>query len=570
LTLRPRCGRALDPRNTLEQPRAQGADLGAGMRGALDVGLQGLKQDVRGGRHEHPELVGPEPLAARPIHGQPVMLRPGGVMRRIHGLLAFLLPLTTPSFLAAQSLRDPSLKVEHLVSGLNSPTTMAFIGPGDILVLQKNDGKVRRIIGGVLQPGHVLDVAVDNASERGLLGIAVHPQFPSTPSIYLYFTQSSTGSDTSGSPPPLWNRVYRYTWNGAALTNPTPIVTLPVTPGPNHDGGIISFGPDGKLYVVIGDLNRNGQLQNFPTGPAPDNTGVILRLNANGSVPTDNPFFSQGGNLAKYYAYGLRNSFGLAFDPVTERLWMTENGPNVYDEINMVEPGFNSGWERILGPNSRDPQGTSDLFSIPGSHYSDPEFSWLDPVAPTALVFLHSTDLGPQYENDLLAADFITGTLYRFELNAARDGLVFQSPGLADLVADNAAERDAVIFGTGFGHITDLKPGPDGLLYVLSFGGSIYVMSPTMAVGVGEVIMDNAPAGQSGMGEALPAPGVLRWLPIQSGQTPSTVVGPDWTPTAGRRPSRLCAPMTSTCDGRHMPTDPPACRSRSCTRPAPP
>jgi aldose sugar dehydrogenase len=130
--------------------------------------------------------------------------------------------------------------------------------------------------------------------------------------------------------------------------------------------------------VVIGDLNRNGQLQNFPTGPAPDNTGVILRLNANGSVPTDNPFFSQGGNLAKYYAYGLRNSFGLAFDPVTERLWMTENGPDKYDEINMVEPGFNSGWERILGPNSRDPQGTSDLFSVPGSHYSDPEFSWLD------------------------------------------------------------------------------------------------------------------------------------------------------------------------------------------------
>jgi aldose sugar dehydrogenase len=288
---------------------------------------------------------------------------------------------------------------------------------------------VRRIIGGVLQPGHVLDVAVDNASERGLLGIAVHPQFPSTPFVYFYFTQSSTGSDTSGSPPPLGNRVYRYTWNGAGLTNPTLIVALPVTPGPNHDGGIISFGPDGKLYVVIGDLNRNGQLQNFPTGPAPDNTGVILRLNANGSVPTDNPFFSQGGNLAKYYAYGLRNSFGLAFDPVTERLWMTENGPDLYDEINMVEPGFNSGWERILGPNSRDPQGTSDLFSVPGSHYSDPEFSWLDPVAPTALVFLHSTDLGPQYENDLLAGDFITGTLYRFELNAARDGFVFPSPG---------------------------------------------------------------------------------------------------------------------------------------------
>jgi glucose/arabinose dehydrogenase len=167
-------------------------------------------------------------------------------MRRIHGLLACLLPLTTPSFLAAQSLRDPSLKVEHLVSGLNSPTTMAFIGPDDILVLQKNDGRVRRIIGGVLRPGHVLDVAVDNASERGLLGIAVHPQFPSTPFVYLYFTQSSTGSDTSGSPPPLGNRVFRYTWNGAGLTNPTLIVALPVTPGPNHDGGSSRLDPMGS------------------------------------------------------------------------------------------------------------------------------------------------------------------------------------------------------------------------------------------------------------------------------------------------------------------------------------
>jgi glucose/arabinose dehydrogenase len=210
-------------------------------------------------------------------------------------LLAFFLLSATPSFLSAQTLKDPLLKVERLVSGLNSPTTMAFIDPDDILVLQKNDGKVRRIIGGVLQPGHVHDFPVDSASERGLLGIAVHPQFPSTPFVYVYDTRSSTGSDTAGSPTPRGNRVYRYTWNGARFVNSSLILSLPVTPGPNHDGGIITFGPDGKLYVVIGDLNRNGRLQNFPAGPAPDNTSVILRLNDDGSVPRDNPFFSQGG-----------------------------------------------------------------------------------------------------------------------------------------------------------------------------------------------------------------------------------------------------------------------------------
>jgi Glucose / Sorbosone dehydrogenase len=117
---------------------------------------------------------------------------------------------------------------------------------------------------------------------------------------------------------PLANRVYRYTWNGSALVSPSLILDLPVAPGPNHNGGTMTFGPDGKLYVVIGDLNHNGQLQNNFSGAAPDNTGVIFRINDDGSAPNDNPFFSQGGNLPKYYACGVRNSFGLAFDPFPE------------------------------------------------------------------------------------------------------------------------------------------------------------------------------------------------------------------------------------------------------------
>jgi len=120
-------------------------------------------------------------------------------------------------------------------------------------------------------------------------------------------------------------------------------------PGPNHDGGVITFGPDGKLSVVIGDLNLNGQLQNFLAGLPPDDTSVVLRLNDDGSTPGDNPFFSQGGNVADYYAYSIRNSFGMVFDPLTGRLWMTENSPDAFDEINMVEPGFNSGWRGSWG-----------------------------------------------------------------------------------------------------------------------------------------------------------------------------------------------------------------------------
>ena len=386
--------------------------------------------------------------------------------------LAFLCPAL------AQTLNDPKLHVIEVVSGLSQPTAMAFVGPGDILVLQKGDGRVLRVINGVLQPGQVLDVAVDNASERGLLGIAVHPNFPSTPFIYLYLTQSSTSNDTSGSPTPLANRVYRYVWNGNVLVSPTLILDLPVTPGPNHNGGTITFGLDGKLYIVIGDLNRNGQLQNNSGGVAPDNTGVIFRINDDGSAPSDNPFFSQGGNLAKYYAYGIRNSFGITFDPLTDKLWDTENGLANYDEINLVEPGFNSGWNRIMGPVSRDVEGISDLVFFPGSHYADPKFSWLNTVGPTAVVFLNSARLGVEYQNDLFVGDINNGNLYRFRMNATRDGFDFTSSGLSDLVADSSAEFQEVLLGTGFGGITDLKVGPEGLLYVLSFGlGKILVIS---------------------------------------------------------------------------------------------
>ncbi|MBI3326662.1 MAG: PQQ-dependent sugar dehydrogenase, partial [Nitrospinae bacterium] len=224
---------------------------------------------------------------------------------------------------------------------MSLPTSMAFLGPNDMLVLQKDDGRVRRVLNGALQPGAVLDVAVDRASERGMLGIAVHPQFPAIPFVYLYYTESSTGADTAGFPPPLGNRVYRYTWDGRSLIQPALLLDLPAVPGPNHNGGTIIFGPDGKLYGVIGDLNRAGQLQNFRAGPPPDDTSVIFRLNDDGTIPSDNPFGAQGGNLTRYYAYGIRNSFGLAFDPLTDRLWMTENGPANFDDINLVAPGFN-------------------------------------------------------------------------------------------------------------------------------------------------------------------------------------------------------------------------------------
>ncbi len=396
-------------------------------------------------------------------------------------LLAAVLPA------AAQTVNDPGLQIEVVASGLSVPTTMAFIGPDDILVLQKENGQVRRIVGGVLQPAPVLDLGVDSLSERGLLGIAVDPDFPVNHYVYLYVTQSATGTDTVGLPPPLGNRVYRGTWDGTTLVNPTLLLDLPVTPGPNHNGGVLAFGPDGALYAVIGDQNRSGRLQNFPNGAAPDNTSVIFRVDSNGAGLPDNPFYNPlvpGDPMNRYYAYGVRNSFGLTFDPVTGDLWDTENGPTEYDEINRVVPGLNSGWTQIMGPDLRDPQGVADLWMAPGAVYKDPVFSWAVPIAPTALAFPASPLVGCGQYHNLLVGDNNCGQMYRFVPNAARDGLTFTSQALQDLVADNSAgicsaEMSEIVFGTGFGVMTDMVNGPDGKLYVVSLSkGAVYRIGP--------------------------------------------------------------------------------------------
>jgi len=375
----------------------------------------------------------------------------------------------------AQTVVDPQLRVDDVVSGVGLSTTLAFIGDDDFLVLQKETGRVRRVLGGTLLPAPVLDVNVHFQGERGLLGIAPDPGFVNNRHVYLYYTESPAGDTFDEQVIPLGNRVYRYTWDGSALVAPELILDLPVTPGPAHNGGIIAFGPDDRLHAVVGDLGRSGQLENVPAGPEPDDTAVILRITSAGAALPDNPFFDPtdaSNPLNRYLAYGVRNSFGMAFDPVTGDLWSTENGPNSYDEVNRVEPGTNSGWRQIMGPDSRDPQNQGDLWLAPGATYSDPEFSWSTPVGPTAVLFVKSPKLGCDLLHDALVADFNCGQIYHFELNGARDAFQFQDAELQDLVADNttdpcATELGEPIFGVGFNAITDMKTGPDGRIYVL-------------------------------------------------------------------------------------------------------
>ena len=373
---------------------------------------------------------------------------------------------------AQPSVSDTGLNIEAAIDGLSSPTSMVFLDNNNILVLEK-EGSVRLVSDGVLREEPVLQVPVNTESERGVLGVAFDKD---SNSVFLYYTEAD----------PLRNRIYKYQWNGQSLVNPTLLLDLPGEPGPNHDGGKIVIGPDGYLYAVIGDLNHDGQLQNFLDGPSPDDTSVILRVNLeDGSAAPDNPFANSGDDaLSKYYAYGIRNSFGMDFDPVTGNLWDTENGPASYDETNLVRPGFNSGWQTVMGPISLSGDTEEDLVNFPGSHYADPLFSWAEPPAVTDIEFLDSSNLGDRYANNIFVGDINNGNLYFFGVNENRNAIQLdaaqQESGLSDLVVDNEEELSAITFGSGFGGITDIETGPDGFLYVLSYDdGIIYRISPT-------------------------------------------------------------------------------------------
>lgn len=385
-----------------------------------------------------------------------------------NGLSVYTIDIDTAYAQAA--INDPNLRAELISSGMSFPTSMAFLDNNNILVLEK-EGAVRLITNGVMQDSPVLQVTTDSKNERGLLGIAISgingnatsstaSGQPST--VFLYYTEQGEEE--------LRNRVYKYQWNGQSLVNPVLLLDLPAGPGTNHQGGKMVVGPDGYLYVVIGELQREGQLQNIENGPPPDDSGVIFRINPeDGSAAPDNPFQDDATN--RYFAYGVRNSFGLAFDPVTGVLWDTENGEDSYDEINIVDPGFNSGWKTVMGPISRAGVSEESLVQIPGSQYYDPIFSWIESFGITDIEFFNSESLGQKYANNIFAGDITQGNLYFFEVNQDRNGLQFNpqsQSGLSDLVADTDEEVSSVTLGTGFVGITDIETGPDGLLYVLT------------------------------------------------------------------------------------------------------
>jgi aldose sugar dehydrogenase len=384
-------------------------------------------------------------------------------------------------------LVDNGYMLQPIFHGLEFPTSMAFLGPDDILVLEKNDGTVRRIVNGTMLPEPVLDVNVANMNERGMLGIAISKHENGPTYVFLYFTESraTDGNDLLGMEP-LGNRLYRYEFLNGRLENPKLLLDLPATPGPSHNGGALTVGPDGNVYVTIGDLlTRNGKntttAGNIQEGNTPDGRAGILRITQEGEVVDGHGILGEEHPLNKYYSYGIRNSYGIDFDPVTGNLWDTENGPSYGDEVNLVEPGFNSGWKKVQGIWRADDRGRpgevvlepNDLVTFNGTgKYSSPEFIWNGTVSLTALKFLNSDKYENQYQNDLFIADFEHGNVYHFDLNQNRSLLLMpdgSSP--TDRIVPDTGKLEDIIFTRAAGGITDIELGPDGYLYVLSLTG---------------------------------------------------------------------------------------------------
>jgi aldose sugar dehydrogenase len=394
------------------------------------------------------------------------------------------------------------LESEVVYSGLEFPTSMAFLGPDDILVLEQGKGTVQRILHGEIMNEPILDVNVVNErdkygakEERGLLGIAVADHIPdSTTSryVFLYYTEAE-GQDGGD---PIGNRLYRYELVDNKLVNPKLLLDLPVdNNNPAHNGGPVVIGPDENIYLVIGNLVgpnlsndvEEGLDQNIQNGKDPDGRGGILRVTQDGEVVDNEGILGDNHPLNKYYAYGIRNSFGIAFDPITGNLWDTENG-GFFDEINLVSAGFNSGWNKLSG-KSEFKEGfdaENDLIDFDGKgKYSDPEFSWWGGTVPTAIMFFHSDRLGTEFEHDLFVGT-ATGNLYHFDLTKDRTQLDLKGD-LDDKLADNFEESESALIASNLGIITDLELGPDGYLYGTSYqeNGSIFRINSDQVLPLG-------------------------------------------------------------------------------------
>jgi len=317
-----------------------------------------------------------------------------------------------------------------VASGLANPTAMDFAPDGRLFVCEQG-GALRVVKNGALLPTPFLTVTVDSSGERGLLGVAFDPNFAANHWVYIYHTVPGT---------PAHNRVSRYTANGdVASPGETPILDLDNLSGAsNHNGGGIHFGPDGKLYIAVGENANSANAQTLT-----NRLGKILRINSDGSIPTDNPFYgTASGANRSIWALGLRNPFTFAFQPGTSRMLINDVGENTWEEINEGVRGANYGW-----PNCEGDCNPSD------SRFLDPIYQYGHDIgcAISGGAFYNPAagQFPPVYTGVYFFADLCGGWIQ---------------------ILDPGNNNQVSTFATGIANPVDLKVSADGALYYLARG----------------------------------------------------------------------------------------------------
>ncbi len=336
-----------------------------------------------------------------------------------------------------QAATLPANFTETAITGLSAPTAMAIAPDGRIFVCQQG-GALRVIKNGALLPQPFMTLVVDPAGERGLLGIAFDPNFASNNFLYVYYTVPFE---------PRHNRVSRFTANGDVVVPGSETIILELnnlTLASNHNGGALHFGPDGKLYIATGEnaTTSNSQTLN-------NMLGKILRINSNGTIPSDNPFFNKAtGNNRSIWAFGLRNPFTFAFQPGTGRMFINDVGQSAWEEINDGIAGSNYGWPETEG-STTNPSFRSPLFAY--NHGNGPTTG----CAITGGTFYNPpvTQFPSSFVGKFFFADLCSGWIRVFD----------------------PATGTASPFASGISLPVDLKVGSDGSLYYLSIGsGAVF------------------------------------------------------------------------------------------------
>jgi len=331
----------------------------------------------------------------------------------------------------------PGFTESLIVSGISNPTAMQFAPDGRLFVAEQG-GRLRVIRNGALLPTPFLTVTVSSVGERGLLGVAFDPNFATNQFVYIYYTATT---------PTIHNRISRFTANGdvAVAGSETIIFDLDnLSSATNHNGGALNFGPDGKLYVAVGE-NANG-----PNAQTLSNLlGKMLRINKDGTIPSDNPFFATAtGRNRAIWALGLRNPFTFAFNFDRAQMFINDVGQNTWEEINDGIAGANYGWPDTEGPTN-DPR-----FVAPRYAYNQSG----TPCAITGGAFYApaAMQFPAEYLNDYFFADFCAGWINKLD----------------------PTDNSVVTFATGIASPVDLKVGDDGALYYLARGeGAVYRVS---------------------------------------------------------------------------------------------